>query len=108
MQQQAGGGLVGPWVEAEVCSEPLRGLSLTNLLRETYSSITLLGGASASHGASASRGRTCSVLGRGAAEGKWGYGSSLVTLLAAWESGTQGCGFAVAVREQGGQSGAWP
>lgn len=44
MQQQAGGGLVGPWVEAEVCSEPLRGLSLTNLLRETYSSITLLGG----------------------------------------------------------------
>lgn len=48
------------------------------------------------------------MLGRGAAEGKRGYGSSLVKLLAAWESGAQGCGFAVAVRERGGQSGTWP
>lgn len=48
------------------------------------------------------------MLGRRAAEGKQGYGSSLVTLLAAWESGAQGWGFAVAARERGGQSGAWP
>lgn len=44
VQQQAGGGLVGPWMEAEVCSRPLCGLSLTNLLHETWCSIPLPGG----------------------------------------------------------------
>lgn len=28
--------------------------------------------------------------------------------LAAQESGAQGCGFAVAIKERGGRSGAWP
>lgn len=32
---QAGGELLGPWVEAEGCSGPPHGLSLTNLPRET-------------------------------------------------------------------------
>lgn len=43
VQHQTGGGLVEPWVEAEVCSGPCCGFSLAILLHETWCSITLLG-----------------------------------------------------------------